>query len=640
MCGFAGLIDPLGATADELRTRVGAMAGALAHRGPDDSGDWVDANAGVALGFRRLAIIDLSPAGHQPMISRSGRWVVIYNGEIYNFEELRSRLKGAVPSLTFRGHSDTEVLLEAVEQWGVDAAAREFTGMFAIALWDRETRQLHLIRDRLGVKPLYYGWSNQRFFFASELKAIARDPNFDGDVDRDAIALYTIFGYIPAPRSVFKTIAKQTPGTIVTVNPRTMSTSSTVYWSAFDVATSSAANRFKGDEREAADALDEKLATAVRRRLVSDVPLGVFLSGGIDSTTVAAFMQRFSSAPAKSYSLGFRNAGYDESADARRVAEHLGTAHTELIVDPDDAIALIPSLSTIYDEPFADSSQIPTTLVSRLARKHVTVALSGDGGDELFGGYNRHIWSSSMHPRLARVPAIARRAAAATIQLLSPDQWNRLYAHTEFSLPRRLRQRTPGEKLWKLSKTLQARSLSDFYFGVVSRWPEATRHISPSLPEIDAESPLAPVERVMLADLLTYLPDDILVKVDRASMASSLEAREPLLDHELLAFAFSIPPEMKVRDGKGKQLLRSVLHRYVPPELVERPKMGFAIPLDEWLRGPLRDWADSLITSAARSSEFFDAAAVNTAWNDHLSRRRNRGEELWTVLMLESWFTT
>ncbi|HEX6911939.1 MAG TPA: asparagine synthase (glutamine-hydrolyzing) [Longimicrobium sp.] len=646
MCGFAGFVA-LGRdrTEEWLTATVRGMAGALRHRGPDDAGEWTDPQAGVALGFRRLSIIDLSPAGHQPMVSASGRYVVTFNGEAYNFQAVRRELQQAGRAPAFRGHSDTEVLLAAVEAWGLEAALTRLVGMFGFALWDRQQRRLHLVRDRLGVKPLYYGRAGSHFLWGSELKALRRHPAFDAPIDRGSVADLMRFSYVPAPHTIYAGVHKLLPGTVLTLDTETGETRTRAYWSARAAAEAGLADPFRGTPAEAADALDALLRDAVGLRMVADVPLGVFLSGGIDSSTVVALMQAQSPRPVKTFSIGFHEQGYNEAAHAREVARHLGTEHTEMYATPEQALAVIPLLPRLYDEPFADSSQIPTYLVSELARRDVTVALSGDGGDELFAGYNRYVWGRGIWNRMRRVPRPARRAAAAGLRALSPDAWDRVFGALGPVLPGALRQRMPGDRLHKLAGVLGVGSPDEMYRRLVSVWNEADGVVlgADSRPPAYADDGrAAPLDdftlRMMQLDLVTYLPDDILVKVDRASMGVSLEAREPLLDHRLVEFAWRLPLGMKMEGVQGKRVLRDVLYRYVPSELIERPKMGFGIPIDGWLRGPLRGWAEDLLDEGRlRREGFLDPARVRGVWREHLSGRRNHQYALWNVLMFQAW---
>jgi asparagine synthase (glutamine-hydrolysing) len=644
MCGICGFWQRDGASAAELRRMAQRMGCQLAHRGPDDTGEWVDEAAGVALAFRRLAIVDLSPLGHQPMTSASGRYEIIFNGEVYNFAALRSELEGR--GHRFRGGSDTEVILAAVEQWGLQDAVSRFVGMFAIALWDRDQRELHLVRDRLGIKPVYYGWQGDTFLFGSELKALAAHPAFMGEIDRDALTLFMRFAYVPDPFSIYCDIHKLPPGSILTLRgyadraarPRP-------YWSARDVAAHGQAAAFGGSDAEAVAHLHDLLREAVSLRMVADVPLGAFLSGGIDSSTVVALMQAQSDRPVKTFTIGFAEAGYNEAEHAAAVAAHLGTDHTEFTVTPQEARAVIPRLPAMFDEPFADSSQIPTFLVSELARQRVTVSLSGDGGDELFGGYNRYQWGSEIWKRVGWAPAPARNLSARALKTVSPEVWDTSFARVGPLLPSRLQQRTPGDKVHKLADALGAASPAELYLGLVSQWrqPNSTvmggREPVTILQDTNAWPELPGfVERMMYLDLVTYLPGDILTKVDRASMAVSLEARVPILDHRVVEFAATLPLSMKVRGGQGKWVLRQVLDQYVPRALMERPKMGFGVPIDSWLRGPLREWAEDLLDPRQMHADgYLNPEPIRQKWGEHLSGARNWQYPLWCALQFQAW---
>ena len=643
MCGIAGFWRP-GAAVDEACLR--RMAAAIAHRGPDDAGVWTDENVGIGLAHRRLSILDLSPAGHQPMLSASGRYVIVFNGEIYNHLDLREELTGN----DWRGHSDTETLLAAFESWGVEAALKKSVGMFAIALWDRETRTLTLARDRLGEKPLYYGWQKGVLLFGSELKALKAHPAFVGEIDRDALTLFLRHNAIPAPYSIYKNIHKLLPGTYwQCVLPSSLSPEGEgelkVYWSARNAAELGQKNRFTGSDDEARDALESVLGQSVAGQMLADVPLGAFLSGGVDSSTVVALMQARSSRPVKTFTIGFNEAGYNEAEYAHAVARHLGTEHTELYVKPEEALAVIPLLPGLYDEPFADSSQIPTYLVSRLARSHVTVSLSGDGGDELFGGYNRYFWAQNIWRRMGWMPQSMRAALAGMLTTLPPAMWNSAFSKLDRLLPASLRYANPGDKLHKLADILAVRSPEEIYWGLVSHWKQPADVVKGATepPTVLTDSSRwADVpdltHRMMYLDTVTYLPDDILTKVDRAAMGVSLETRVPLLDHRVLEFAWTLPLSMKLRDGQSKWLLRQVLYRHVPKELIERPKMGFGIPLDVWLRGPLRAWAEELLNPARLEVEgFFHAEPIQQKWREHLTGQRNWSYYLWDVLMFQAW---
>ena len=641
MCGLAGFWTPGGCPAGSEATARG-MADRIAHRGPDDSGVWIDADAGIGLAHRRLSIVDLSPAGHQPMLSASGRWVLVYNGEIYNHLELRRRLQEEGSAPTWRGHSDTETLLAAIAAWGVDETLKRSVGMFAFALWDRSERVLWLARDRIGEKPLYYGWQGDTFLFGSELKALRAHPSFNAPIDRGALALFIRRNYVPGPYSIYSGIHKLPPGMALKVDSGRGEAKPVAYWSLAEAAQRGDANSFAGSEDEALNELERILGNVVRAQMVADVPLGALLSGGIDSTTITALMQANSLRPVRSFTIGFNEPTYDEGTYARAIAMHLGTEHTELRLGAQDAIELIPQMPSMYDEPFADSSQLPTHLVMQMARRHVTVALSGDGGDEFFGGYNRYFLGPKAWRWMGWMPRPLRYAFGGAMTAVPASTLNSLagpFAH-KFGIA------LPGDKLHKLGQRLRnIRSLDDLYISMVSEWGGAGPIVigggdpynlvdnTSSWPRMSD-----PAARMMALDAQTYLPDDILVKVDRASMAASLETRAPFLDPELIQFAWSLPTGMKLQDGKGKYLLRRLLDRYVPRDLVERPKMGFGIPLDEWLRGPLRDWVESLISEERlRNEGFFDPEPIRKVWQKHVRGEASYGYRLWSVLMFQSW---
>ena len=616
------------------------MVDAIRYRGPDDSGTWSDDRQGLALGHARLSILDLSPEGRQPMLSASGRYVISYNGEVYNFANLRTELEQV--GQKFRGHSDTEVMLAAFEEWGVENAVQRFVGMFAFALWDRVERHLTLARDRLGEKPLYYGWCGETFLFGSELKALRAHPSWRGEINRGVLASFMRYGYVPLPHSIYVGICKLLPGTWLKISaddpPGHMPVPIT-YWSAREVAMQEPLTDLS--DAAATDALDSLLRQAVGRQMISDVPLGAFLSGGIDSSTIVALMQCQSSRPVRTFSIGFSESDYDEARYAKLVAAHLGTDHTELYLSAKEALDVIPRLPEIYDEPFGDSSQIPTHLVAALARKHVTVALSGDGGDELFGGYNRYFWGRSIWNRIGPVPQGFRHKVGRMLTALSPAEWDRIGR----SLPRRLRQPTLGDRIHKLASVIDVDGPDELYRRLVSQHREPSSLIvGADETPIWADAEAAAfgrsdfTERMMFHDLVGYLTDDILTKVDRAAMAVSLETRVPLLDHHLVEFAWRLPLAMKIRDGQGKWLLRQVLDRYVPRELIDRPKQGFGIPLDTWLRGPLREWAEELLDERRlRREGYLHPAPIREKWGEHLSGRRNWQYWLWNVLMFQSW---
>ncbi len=648
MCGIAGFVT---ARADigepELRAQVGRMAAALRHRGPDDEGVWIDPLAGIALGHRRLSVLDVSSQGHQPMASQCGRFVICYNGEIYNWQAIRSELEHVDSTVQWRGHSDTEVMLAAVARWGVEQSLKRFVGMFVFALWDRQERVLYLARDRLGEKPLYYGWVGDVLLFGSELKALRAHPAWQGAIDRDALALYMRYSYVPAPYSIYKGIRKLAPGTIARIaSPRTQdSLVLRQYWSARQAAEQGVAWPFAGSDAEAVEQLDGLLRSTIRRQMVADVPLGAFLSGGIDSTTVVALMQAQSTRPIQTFTIGFNEADYDEARHAKAVAAHLGTEHTELYLTAAQAMAVIPKLPTLYDEPFSDSSQIPTFLVSELARRTVTVSLSGDGGDELFAGYNRYFWGTSIWRKTGWLPRPLRRAIAGSIEAVSPEKWNTWLSRVRAALPRHMDYPNPGDKLHKLADIIDAATICEMYDGLVSHWRN-TRELVPGSTEpitvLRDKTQWANLEnfasQMMYLDLVTYLPDDILVKLDRASMGVSLESRVPFLDHNVVEFAWRMPMTMKIRDGQGKWLLRQVAYKYVPRELFERPKTGFGIPIESWLRGPLRDWAEDLLDPVRiRNQGYLNPDPIMTKWKEHISGRRNWQYYLWDVLMFQAW---
>jgi asparagine synthase (glutamine-hydrolysing) len=648
VCGLAGFLDnSISHSRLELLEQAERMTQTLIHRGPDDGGAWADPAAGVALGFRRLSIIDLSPAGHQPMESASGRYVIVYNGEVYNAPALRAELCAEGIAPPFRGHSDTESMLACVEAWGLQRSLSRFIGMFAIALWDRQERRLTLVRDRFGVKPLLYGRFGQSLLFGSELRALRAHPAFRAEVSRDSLALLLRHNCVPGPRSIYQGVSKLPPGTFLTVEAGADEVPApTPYWSAREEALRGIDAPFRGSEPEALDQLDALLRDAVALRMVSDVPLGVFLSGGVDSSLVTALMQAQSGRPVRTFNIGFEQGGYDESMHARDVAAHLGTDHTKLTVTPAEALEVVPRLGSLYDEPFADSSQIPTYLVSQMARRHVTVSLSGDGGDELFGGYNRYFQGPAVWRRLRRTPHSLRGAAGALLAGVGPGTWDALFRTAGPVLPRRLRFSQPGEKMAKLAGLLPAESADAMYCRLVSHWTDpasvvvgASDPLECDIMQVARQSGIEEMTgRMMYLDTISYLPDDILVKVDRASMAVSLEAREPLLDHRLFELAWRLPLALKVRGGTGKWAPRRVLDRYVPATLIDRPKQGFAVPLAEWLRGPLRDWAEALLgESRLRSEGFFRPGPIRRTWAAHLSGARDHHHELWDALMFQAW---
>lgn len=639
MCGLTGFLDfTRERTEPELQRIIEAMTETIRHRGPDDGGVWTDPEAGIALGSRRLAIVDLSSEGHQPMFSASGRFVIAFNGEIYNYEAIRAELEPA----RWRGGSDTEVLLAAIERWGLASALSRTVGMFALALWDRKERVLQLARDRMGEKPLHYGWMGQTLLFGSELKTFRPHPLFKPEIDRGAVALFMRHGYVPSPWTIYDGVRKLPPASIATIRPAEGpgAVSIQTYWSLSQAAERGIRHQFQGSETEAKAALDGQLRQAVRGQMVADVPVGAFLSGGIDSSALVSIMQALSDRPVRTFTIGFNEAEYNESEHARAVARHLGTDHTDLYVSPTDALNVIPQLPWIYDEPFADPSQIPTVVLSRLTRQHVTVSLSGDGGDELFRGYERYFRADRIRGVMDRFPSPVRRAALSGATAISPASWDRA-----FGLLRRGGGQLSGHRVHTVATLLSQRDDAGLYRSMMSTWRNASSVVLGATPRPTAfDDPAVWTrvdhfhDRMMHLDQVDYLPEDLLVKVDRASMAASLESRAPFLDHRLVEFAWTVPLAMKTRGDKGKWLLRQVLDDYVPAQLIDRPKMGFGVPLAEWLRGPLRDWAEDLIDERRLADEgFFDPAPIRADWVEHQSGKRDWKYKLWTVLMFQAW---
>jgi asparagine synthase (glutamine-hydrolysing) len=627
------------------------MTATLALRGPDGQRSWADNAGGCALGHRRLSIIDLSEQGAQPMHSACERYVIVFNGEIYNHRELRDELERAGAAPQWRGHSDTEIMLAAIAHWGLHAATVRFTGMFAFALWDRREHKLSLVRDRAGEKPLYYGWAGDSFLFGSELKALRAHPGWQGCIDRGALTLFMRHAYVPAPYSIYSGVRKLLPGSIFTLTAgaaRGVLPEPVRYWNAADVARDGQRSPFMGSAAEAVNTLESHLRKAIAGQMIADVPLGAFLSGGIDSSTIVALMQANSVRPVKTFTIGFSEDAYDEAKHAAAVARHLGTDHSELYLGAQDALDVVPQLPALYDEPFADSSQIPTHLVARMARQQVTVSLSGDGGDELFGGYTRHDWTGRMWQSMRRCPPALRAALARLATSASPAAWDRVFAVLAPLIPRKLRQNHAGEKLHKAAALLDAGSAHEIYARLVSQWQNPAALVidgfEPALATHDAAAWQVggdPAHSQMYLDLISYLPDDILVKIDRAAMGVSLETRVPFLDHRVIEFAWQLPLSMKIRNGQSKWLLRQLLYRHVPAQLVERPKTGFGVPIDTWLRGPLKDWAGELLDLSRLAREgYLHAETVTQCWQEHLSGRHNRQHALWNVLMFESWLAT
>ncbi|MFI4962686.1 MAG: asparagine synthase (glutamine-hydrolyzing) [Legionellales bacterium] len=638
MCGFSGIFSRLnGSNTDE--NLLTAMCDTLKHRGPNDKGIWFDAEAGIGLAHTRLAVVDLSPAGHQPMIAPSGRYVIAFNGEIYNHLQLRNELK----QVHWRGHSDTETLLAGFDAWGIEETIKRTVGMFAFALWDKQSQILTLGRDRVGEKPLYYGWHGSVFLFGSELKALKVHPEFRKELNSEALSLFLRYNYIPTPYSIYKNTHKLLPGCLLQVSLKDADPVIQTYWSAADIAVKGSNHPFRGDEVEAVNELERTLSESIRQQMVADVPLGAFLSGGVDSSTVVSLMQAQSSQPVHTFSIGFHEKKYNEAEYAKAVAMHLGTHHTELYITNKDALDVIPKLSTLYDEPFSDSSQIPTFLISALAKQDVTVALTGDAGDELFCGYNRYKFTDKLWRKIRQVPMPLRKGVSKIIKGVPCDFWDRLGALIPFVEGGD----TIGAKLHKGANALTSTTIEKLYRDIVSH------HNNPcSLLVMDVKEPkmlsdqyanvfsgLGDINRMMTMDLLSYLPDDILVKVDRAAMGVSLETRVPFLDHRLIEFAWSLPVAMNFKDGQTKWSLRQVLDRYVPRHLIERPKMGFGVPLNEWLRGPLKNWAETLLDENRLVKEgIFNHQLISLIWQEHVRGKGNWSALLWNILMFQAWW--
>jgi len=645
MCGFVGFFVPSTQSSVDIPLILNQMISDLAHRGPDDEGLWLDLKAGIGLGHRRLAILDISPTGHQPMTTSDGHFAIAYNGEVYNFAELRQELEKK--GHAFRGTSDTEVILASINEWGIIKAVKRFTGMYAFAIFDVEEHKLILVRDRLGIKPLYYGWaSDGTFLFGSELKAMRNWPGFNNSLDIDALTLFLRHNYIPAPFSIYQGIYKLPPGSILSIDQKGVLNREVKlenYWSVSEVFAHGALDPWVGSTDEAIEALEELLTKSVRYRLVSDVPLGAFLSGGIDSSTVVALMQKVSTTPVHTFSIGFTNPEYNEAPHAKRVAAYLGTKHTEFYVTPEDALAVVPELPRIWDEPFADSSQIPTYLLSRLAREHVTVVLSGDGGDELFCGYPRYFLTRRLWKLRKKIPYPLRVCWLSILDLIPEEVLENSLRRTRGLFRWLGAQKHPGKLIPRLKELLRANRFEEFY-----GW--ANSHILPEKGFISGKDRLAPeffntyfpaddLWAIMsLLDLKTYLPEDLLTKTDRASMAIGLEARVPLLDHKVVSLAARFPSGLKVRNGKGKWILRQILYRHVPKELVDRKKMGFGIPISEWIRGPLQEWAEDLLNDASTKGKgYLKMETVHRLWREHKNGKYNHQYILWNILTFLAW---
>jgi len=642
MCGIVGFFSQT--SSPPLEPVLLKMADAIKHRGPDDYGVWAEDSSGIGLAHRRLSILDLSSAGHQPMISSSGRYVIVFNGEIYNHQDLRIELEDHQLAMAdWKGRSDTETLLACIEAWGFEIALKKSVGMFAAALWDRKERCLTLARDRLGEKPLYYGWQGNVFLFTSELKALKQHPDFKSEIDRDALALQMRYNNVPTPYSIYRGIKKLTPGTLLKLSTTIEYFSSNdlpepiPYWSLAEKATFGQETPFAGDEIEAVQALDHVLRNSVRQQMVADVPLGAFLSGGVDSSMVVALMQAQSHRPVKTFTIGFNEKSYNEAIHAKEVAQHLGTEHIELYVSPSETMDIIPRLHTLYDEPFADSSQIATFLVSQLTRQYVTVSLSGDGGDEIFGGYNRYTTAINMYKKSSNLPLFTRTRISQLMRTVPDSTWN--FWGQLFNVAH------ASEKMPKVLEILSARNLEEVYQRLVSHWKNSTGiviggTVPPSMltdKVVDLDLPDFE-HRMMYMDSVNYLQDDILVKVDRAAMGVSLETRIPFLDHRVVEFAWKLPLRMRIRNGQGKWILKQMLYEYVPKKLIERPKAGFALPIASWLRDPLRDWAEDLLSESRLKNEgYLHSDPIRKKWSEHISGKRNWHKDLWNVLMFQSW---
>lgn len=647
MCGINGYFNP--STISHPQKIIHDMNLAIQHRGPDANEFWFDEKYNLLLGHCRLAIQDISEAGAQPMHSKCGRYVIVFNGEIYNHLKLRKKLNDEGYHVSWQGHSDTETILATISNWGLKKTLENLVGMFAIALWDRHDNILTLIRDRMGEKPLYWGWQGNNFYFSSELKGIKANPYFQPEIDRDSIALFLRHNCIPAPYSIYKGIYKLKPGHYVQIPlfdlTQAHKAKPIIYWSFNHKVESGLENPFKDSPKQAVEILEKALLTSVNDQMLSDVPLGAFLSGGVDSSTIVALMQAQSSTPIKTFTIGFDNEGYNEAVHAKAVAKHLGTEHTELYVQPKDALAVIPKLSSIYSEPFSDSSQIPTYLVSQLASKHVKVALSGDGGDELFGGYNRYLMAQNIWQQSRKFPKKIRKLISQVLQTLPPSKWDLIFEKLTPILPSPLRIRTPGDKVYKFAGVMDIDNEHEYYQKLTSHWQQPNNIvINGNEPATLINTPTAwpntdHFQHAMMAmDAQTYMTDDILAKVDRAAMANSLETRVPLLDHRIVELAWQMPLNYKIRNGDGKWLLKQVLYRHVPQDLIERPKMGFAIPLHEWLRTSLKDWAEALLDEdLLKRQGYFHPLPIRKIWSEHLSGKCNHQNQLWDILMFQAW---
>jgi|TARA_B100001750_G_C15511810_1_gene604207 asparagine synthase (glutamine-hydrolysing) len=639
MCGIAGFLDHSRALGGrDMESITKSMVETLRHRGPNHQGIWVDEGCGLALGHQRLSIIDLSEAGNQPMISRNERYVMSYNGEIYNASEIGNELEKA--GIKFRGYSDTEILIEAFNYWGVRDTLKKLIGMFAFALWDQKKRRLTLCRDRVGIKPLYWAEFGDLILFGSELKALKKHPGWGGQISKESLNDFFLYGYVPSPNTIFAKVHKLQPGTIVTIEHHKIP-SIERYWSLGAIIQSHKDKKLTITQTEVEERLEELLNDSVNKRLVSDVPLGILLSGGVDSSLVAALAQQNSEKTIKTFTIGMSEESYNEAPYAKKIAQHLQTDHNELYLNPKDVIEVTPSLPEIYDEPFADSSQIPTILISKFAKKTVTVSLSGDGGDEVFLGYNRHYWANVIWKIFGKIHKVPRKLISKTILKIPPIFWESFFR----LIPKRTRPGQIGDKLHKVGRIIDSRNADEIYEKLISihgieDLPTKTTGNIGGNPINDEVLSLIPdfTERMSYRDTMHYLPDDILTKVDRASMCTSLENRVPLLDHRIMEFVWKLPLSIRMEHGKRKILLKKILSRFIPQKLIKRPKSGFAIPLDSWLRGPLKEWAQSLINeSTLKNNEFLDSQKVQTLWKQHQSKRYNYQNQLWAILMFQAW---
>ena len=641
MCGIAGFLTNNNLSFEQI---LKDMGNAITSRGPDSSGEWFDIKNCIGLAHRRLSILDLSKEGNQPMLSDSGRYIMIFNGEIYNHLKLRSKLESDFKNIKWRGTSDTETILKCIELLGYDSTFRLLEGMFSVALWDRNKKNLILCRDRIGEKPLYYGWQANTFLFASELKSIKKHPDFTKKIDLNSLSLFFKYNYIPNPHSIYEGIKKLSPGTYISINYINRTEKIVRYWDLKSVIKKNNIITDTRTESEITKQLETLLKSKIKDQMLSDVPLGAFLSGGVDSSMIVALMQSISKEPIKTFTIGFEDQNFNEARFAKEIAEYLKTDHTELYVTSKDALDVVPLLHEIYDEPFADSSQIPTYLVSKLAKKYVTVSLSGDGGDELFAGYNRYLLANKIWPKINILPLSIRKYIGEFIRFISLEKWNKLFSFMNKISTKKYIFNQFGDKIYKFSYLLDSTDINDLYDKIISFWSHSDNivkniSIENTNEDINNYETISAIEKMMYTDMLTYLPDDILVKVDRAAMSVSLESRVPFLNHKIIEFTSRIPLHLKLRDNKTKWILKQILYNYVPKRLIERPKMGFGVPIDSWLRGPLKDWAENLLDAEKLDKQgLLNTEIIRKKWNEHLSGKRNWQYHLWGVLMFQSWY--